>query len=354
MIDAPNETLEILTHVVRAVRENPAAVYVNQEKCEHIDLCAASLLNELAYAASADLRVNLGGRYPSNEEAREIVEATGLPARFGLTRAKSNFKLFPVVRGGSHRSVRHTGKTLERAAADLANYLERCFGSVGYALETQAKNWLGRLLGEVLGNVEDHSSGQDWWILAYMRRPKSKPYGDCHICIFNFGPTIAETLRQMPDSELRQDLVALVARHSSRGFFSSLTGRWSEDALWTLYALQEGVTRHYGDPTKHHGTGTAEMIEAFHELGGTVGGEQPRMCLVSGDTHILFDGRHRLHVPEGADPDGNRQITFNDAKSLEFPPDEGTIRRLSRKFPGNLISLRFYMHQQFLRDRRES
>jgi hypothetical protein len=296
-IDSPNESLEALAMFVRAVRDNPGKIHIDQNQCEQIDLCAASVLNELAHAASRELRVPIQGRYPASAEAREIVEATGLPARVGLTRAKSHFKVFPVIRGGKKKSLHHTGPSLRRAAASLADYLERCFRSVGYQLERTAKDLLGRLLGEVLGNVEDHVDGRDWWVVAYMRRPSSKAYGDCHISIFNFGPTVAETLKSMPASQLRQDIEDLVDLHREKGLFKALGGRWSEDALWTLYALQEGVTRFYGDPDKHHGTGTAEMIEAFQRLGGTIGGEQPRMCLLSGDTHILFDGTHTLWVP---------------------------------------------------------
>lgn len=347
-IDDPEATLRALRTFVAGVRDNPSLVRVDQAACTQIDLCAASVLNELAVEASRKLKVGLQGRFPlQSEETREIVVATGLPARLGLTKPHSHFLLFPVQRGGRTTAFNRRTATKGRASTLLADYLENCFARVGYQLKREAKTRLGDLTGEVLGNVEDHVPEHDWYMQAYMRLPGDRPYGDCHIAIFNFGPTIAETLQSMSDPGLRSAITDLVQTHRRRNFFQIQPG-WTEEGLWTLYALQEGVTRLSGQPGQHHGIGTADMIEAFQELGGTLGGEQPKMCVLSGHTHITFDSTYPIRLEPHVDGVDRRTIAFNRSNQLDEPPDPKAVRHLDNYFPGTLISLRFFMHEPFL------
>ena len=72
------------------------------------------------------------------------------------------------------------------------------------------------------------------------------------------------------------------------------------------------------------------------------------MCIISGDTQILFDGRY---WPSERVAHGEKAtvMAFNDANDLHVPPDKANVMSLTKFFPGTLISLRFYLSADDLR-----
>lgn len=350
-IDSPDDALAVMERFVVLARGGARQVYFDQGKCESIDLCAGALLNVLAVDAELRLKMGLQGRYPASREALEIVIATGLPKALGVVPVElPNFDTFPMRHGGTDRRSGLLPSAKEHVAGELCSYLVNCYrGLGGYSLTAEGKEKLGKIVGEVLGNAEEHAPGNDWFLTGYLRKPQDRAFGDCHISIFNFGPTLAETLRSLPPGDYRSDIEELVGEHQKRGFFGIVRPGWSEDGLWTLYALQEGVSR-LNAPGTSRGVGTADMISEFQRLGKTADPAfQPRMCLVSGKTHILFDGRHEMSLAAMEDGSERRVIAFNRDNNLHEPPDAGYVTELTRHFPGTLISLRFYIDSEYLR-----
>jgi hypothetical protein len=199
---------------------------------------------------------------------------------------------------------------------------------------------------EVIGNAEEH--GGHWYTIGFYRREKGKgASGECHIVIFNFGQTIYESLNSDDTSEQLKDKIrALADRHRTRGLFDLLTKRrWSEEALWTLYALQEGVSRFsFTKRGVDRGNGTIDMISFFTSLAAS----PSKMCLLSGRAYILFDG---TFIPQDkliANSEKRRVIAFNKQNDLEKPPNKKCVFTLPTGFPGTLISLRFSLRKDNL------
>lgn len=347
--------MEMLAKFVDHARDGARSLSIDQRDCEQLDLCAATVLNVLGLEARVRLRTAFDGQYPGSPEAREIVAATGLPK---LLKAKvpdvGNFLVFRLRHGGlKPRPSLYRPSLKEEVSSDLAKYLDECLGLYGYGFSPAARQYAGQLTGEVLGNAEDHAPMWPWYVAAYLRQPEGKDFGDCHLTFLNFGPTLAETLKSLETgSELRRRIEALVDLHRQSRFFGILRPEWTEEGLWTLYALQEFVTRHFGsDNVLSRGVGTADMIEAFQSLGRSAeSGYRPRMCIVSGNTQILFDDNpsHRMRAAELEGVGGVRTIAFNAENDLRKPPDPGTVRKLKRFFPGTVISLRFYLDERYL------
>jgi hypothetical protein len=349
-IDQPNEALAFMGEFVKASRSGARQIFIDQEKSEAIDLCAGSLLNAFALEAAQRLRTNLGGRYPVASEPQEIVVATGAPKALGLALPHLvHFDTFPMRHGGTNRRSKLVPSTNEQVASDLCAYLVRCYADLaGYTLTNDGERRLLNLVGEVLANAEEHAPGHDWYLTGYLRKPGDKPFGDCHIAIFNFGPSLAETLRSLPPGPYRSDVEALVDHHKRWNFFGIVRPGWSEDGLWTLYALQEGVSR-LNAPDTSRGVGTADMISEFQRLGGTADPNvQPKMCVVSGSTHILFDISRPMKLQKMENGPDRRVIAFNEPNNLLEPPDTGFVTQLNSPFPGTLISLRFYIDSRYL------
>ena len=110
------------------------------------------------------------------------------------------------------------------------------------------KNYLSSLLTEIIGNAEEH--GGAWATIGHwaFTGTGENRFGECHIVILNHGKTIYESLSQVRDSgPLGRQLEALSDLHKRQGFFGFSQG-WDEETLWTLYALQERISRYTGTP----------------------------------------------------------------------------------------------------------
>ena len=350
-IDGPEKALECLEQFSRAALSGAKTVSIHQRDCEQIDLCAAAVLNSLALEASQRLRLTLQGSYPSAREPQEIVRAAGLPKFLGLPVPEpEGFLTFKLVRGRRTRAAADTASEKEISTQRLTEYVNLCLARYDHKLSPEGTDRFGRLLGELLANAEDHSGRGEWWIAGYLRHPKSAPFGDCHITIFNFGKTLAESLQELPlTSLLRKQIMALVEEHTKRKFFA--VRAWTEENLWTLYALQEGVSR-YNDQAEHlghRGFGTTEMIRMFQLLGQSrTATVQPVMCVVSGHTHIRFDNSVRLDLQPTGTGQQRRVIAFNAENDLRRPPERHYVHNLDHFFPGTLISLRFFLDRGYL------
>lgn len=350
-IENPEQTLAVFREAVEAMRRGPRRIVIDQRKCVLIDICAAAVLNTLALEAHRTIGNNYAGFYPGKGEALEIVVATGLPKVLGVKLPPMrHFRKFHVRKGPQPKTSLLAPTWKERVGSELTEYLAACFKRCGHRLTREGRKRIGKLLGEVLANAEDHASGNPWFITGYLRQPAERAFGDCHITVFNFGPTIAETLQGLPAGGYRTDVESLVQEHRQRRLFGLVRPKWSEQGLWTVYALQEGVSR-LNAPGTSRGVGTADMIEEFQKLGRTAGnGPEPRMSLLSGNIHILFDGRHRIQLEEMEASRPRRIIAFNETNDLLEPPDDGAVTHLEHGFPGTLLSLRFYIDQRYLKD----
>jgi len=167
--------------------------------------------------------------------------------------------------------------------------------------------------------------------------------------IFNFGKSIYETL-DTPNRQgaMTEDIRRLVAIHQQKSFFG-FGNKFNERDLWTLYGLQDGVSRFSGEPGGvDRGRGTVNMIEAFTRLGkSTDVDKEPIMTIVSGSTRIVLDKKYPLQSKtlEGGP---RRIIAFNKNNSLEEKPDDANVHSLRGRFPGTVLSFRFFMDKVYL------
>lgn len=351
-IEAPDDALATLETLVSfVVGKRTQKIRIEQRDCELIDLCAESVASALGVEASRKLGVQFSGVFPKSDDQRDIVLATGLPRQLGveLPAPREGFMTFALSHGRKVKEVANRSSRREVETDRLTQYINDCLQRYSFELSNESARYLSSLVGEVIGNAEDHSGRNEWWIAGYLHQGPNKEYGDCHITIFNFGKTLSQTLRSLPpNSLLRRDIEALVKVHSRRRLFGP---SWTEDALWTLYALQEGVSRYNieADRLGYRGFGTVDMIRFFQHLGQSSGSKsQPQMCVVSGNTHILFDNKYTMQLITTATGERRRIIAFNRKNSLEDPPEKGYVNSLARSFPGTLISLRFYFDRAHL------
>jgi hypothetical protein len=212
----------------------------------------------------------------------------------------------------------------------------------------------------VLDNAEQHAGGSpEWYTIGYYDRLEDpEDGGTCHIVLLNFGQTIYESLNSEQTSpEMIRAIKDLADTHRSRGWFKVMAKNfdilfpiWEEQALWTLYSLQEGVSRFRNlQGGEDRGNGTVKMIEFFSD----VASGNPQMALVSGRTHIFFDNKYKMATRTVAGGEQRKVIAFNESNDLNERPDHHYVKSISGNFPGTLISLRFQLRRADLANIRE-
>jgi len=347
-IESPDEAIDVLNQLVRySIHPKTRRIDFLQDRCALLDHCAESAATALAIQARNWSMIRFRGTFPASEDQRAIVLATGMPYGLGLPLPEPDGFLKFRLRHGRRGAAAERSTINELQSTKITQYVDECLANYGSQLTARGRDYLTTLVSEVLDNAEQHSERRDWWIAGYLRQQSTDVFGDCHITIFNFGRTIAESLRELPsDALLRRRIEELVSLHRGR-----LLGGLTEDNLWTLYALQGAVSRFNGGKETlgdTRGNGTVQLIEFFQKLGKTAQGHAPKMCIVSGSTHILFDGTYQMRRQKSPSGEETAIIAFNHDNDLRKKPDGKYVRQLRATFPGTLISLRFYLDPDYL------
>lgn len=276
--------------------------------------------------------------------ASGILQHLGLPESRLTPEDEGKVRRYYLYRG-KQKNI-EVGKNRDVAATELTDYFDSCLDGLGHQLTPKGKAYLSALLSEVIGNAEEH--GGPWSMIGHWEYSESggKRFGECHIVILNSGKTIYESLdRQNNSPQLKEQLRQLSNIHRDQGFFSFLGPGWDEETLWTLYALQERVSRYAGTPRgKDRGNGTVSFIEFFQKLAADGSG---KMCIASGHAYILFNGKYHLQqVPWGGE--SLKIIAFNADNDLHRPPDRDCVYRLDHPNPGTLVSIRLTLDASYL------
>lgn len=364
-LEDPNTALSFVEELQReCVKGYVREIYLDHEGCKSLGLCAQSymdivLMDNMERRSRSKSPLIVGGRHSKNTEVNIMLRATGtlrqvkhphmqLPPEVekGIVRSelyRSSIKRRDRLIGQRHHlSYELLRRSSERdvAATRLVQYFNRCLNTQGCELNPHGRKYLIDLLTEVIGNCEEH--GGRWFTIGYFRESPAKNAGDCHIAMFNFGASMFHSLNSRSSSRAMKDEIAEIAKKHAGG--PNWGKDYDEETVWTICALQEGVSRYRDRPGgETRGTGTIEMINAFSQLAG----KYERMCIVSGGSYILFDGRFDLKNREL--PGGTRKvIAFNDSNDLRHPPDKRNVYKLRSSFPGTMVSVRLSLEQEHL------
>jgi hypothetical protein len=313
-------------------------------------------------------KIKARGKWSRENDVNVLLASNGILKHLGHPISNSippelmeRLRIFELRKG--RRITPTQTSDAELAATALMDFFNSCLQVEGFRLNRRSERMLSELIAEVLGNAEEHSASarkrnrREWYVIGYYKHSEVESEGGlCHIVLFNFGDSIFESLKAPGTSlELTHQIESLSEIHKKSGFFDRVVQIarglyfanvrvWQDEALWTLYALQEGVSRYNHLPgNEDRGNGTVRMIEFFTDLAS----RDPRMALVSGRTWILFDGSYRLQtiMKEGG---ARKIIAFNEENDLKLPPDSERVRTLEAKFPGTLVTLKFGLRQSDL------
>lgn len=230
-------------------------------------------------------------------------------------------------------------KQREIDITEMVDYVIDCMSKMNRQLTADAENNLFKVIGEVLINAEEHSSGDKRFAIGYFQESadNGEHIGIFNLAILNFGKTIYEKFSDpnCPNKSVVGEMKDLSSKYTKKGLFSKAD--FEEQTLWTLYALQEGVT---SKAEWRRGNGSIRFIDSFFSLKGDNEKDNiSYLSIVSGNTKIIFDGTYRLiDKVKGKQNKMFKMMTFNENGDIEAKPDNKFVTFVDNYFPGTIIS----------------
>lgn len=324
-------------------------IILDYKNCTRIDvdasLCMDVLLREfITYIDNCKKKrynVNpkkIGPDNLINENVDKVLYSVGAQRNLGgIHKEYPDVIALPVLTN-SKNNPRQNAIT-EVQTTQIVNYIKECLKKMNRTLSVEARTGLYKVLGEVMTNADHHCTMNNRYAIGFFQEIENEAdhYGVFNFTILNFGKTIYQTFKDgCENRKTVEQMTELSEDYTKRRFF--VKADFEEETLWTLYALQEGVT----SKKERRGTGTVEYLHNFFNLKGDVSKDNiSQLVIVSGNTRIIFDGTYQM--VEKTDISRKRPlktITFNNSGDIKDKPDRNFVKFAPNFFPGALISAR--------------
>lgn len=329
-------------------------VYIDYANCTKIDVDAsicmdiiiADFINYYIACHKNMKKIGVSEITPLNYNTPVIEKVLFSIGAFSnlLRQSKKIDGITPFPLSINNRESRLCAQKREVDITRMVDYIIDCLGKVNRNLTADAETNLYKVIGEMIINAEEHSTTAKRYAIGYFeeRNEEGRHYGIFNLSILNFGATIYDTFKSDACENIivKEQMADLSARYTRNGFFRK--AKFEEETLWTLYALQEGVTR---KKEWKRGNGTIRFIESFFNLkGNSLCDSKSKMVIISGNTCILFDGRYKI-VEKKRNDKIYKMMTFNDVGNVENVPDDKYVTYTDNKFPGTIITARIFIDE---------
>ena len=236
------------------------------------------------------------------------------------------------------RLKRTSEEETELEITSLCEYVVNSLSKVGRELTDDEIENLYDVIGEALVNADEHSTTKYRFSIGYFEKKKSdgRSVGLFKLAIMNLGKTIYQKFKDpaCPNQKHVERMKQLSDKYTKRRMF--FPKRFEEETLWTLYALQDGVT----SKKQKRGSGSITIIESFFKMKGNDDFDNlSQMMIVSGSACIKFDGTHKIQKKLDENGKSMSVMTFNKSGSIEDQPDNKFVYGNDSFYPGTLISL---------------
>lgn len=359
----PDESYTAIKKIVVAlVCQKCHSLWIDYSRCEESDLLTQVFMDSIFWDwnkfVSGCARANLKkyirnysyGARNINSTLQKMINSVGSPTIL-LNRKTEYDKVIPF-------NLRYFDQSLKSGLqSDAANeldttllleYVDKCLDRIGKTMTSDAMKALGTVVGETVINASEHSTLKARYLIGYFEDQSAESCIEkrsmLNLVILNYGQSIYETFKEpmskeAVNSKCLAQMQELSLKYIKKRLFSDVEFR--ESTLWTLYALQQGVSI---IPDSNRGNGTIQFIKEFFNLRESDENNESRMFILSGDTTIEFDGTYK--VVDHIDEEGNKMgvLAFNKQGILSKKPDKRFVRYSKNFFPGTAIYARIALN----------
>jgi len=371
LVRKPEESFFFLKSLFKAlVFQKHKTIVIDYSKCKYLGLDAQVLMDIIIKEILTFYKVlkrksdtgffrtpEVLGTFGDDDDIDKLLFSVGSFVLHAKKLKKySDIIRYPLCIFDKEKSV-NAVKSAEQKDIDttkLVEYVLDCLKRMKITLTPERIEDLCTVIGEILINAEEHSTTSHRFSIGYFKDvvdENSKHYGIFNLVILNFGETIYQKFKQNP--EVSSDVISKMKRLSQEYTSKSLFSRrkFEEETLWTLYALQEGVTSTSKKEYKKRGNGSIRFIESFFNIKGTVEEQDSisKMAILSGHTKITFDGKYGIKS-KAVNGEMFKVMTFNESGRIEDLPDNEYIEYVPEHFPGTLIAVKLLIEENDIRN----
>lgn len=351
LIDHSEESFRFLRLLFDAIQNGGTEkIFIDYSKCERIDVDASicmdlilaqhiKYLNDCKRRGYDDVFPNFIQPINFNRpHINKILFSIGAYSNLrGFNIRYSDTLPLPVLVNSQDREDRWNVSEID--LTKIVEYIKQCLGRMGRELTQEAETEFYKVVGEVMSNAEEHSSMPHRFAIGFFQEyHNDEQFGIFNFSIFNFGDTIYDTFKsaKCKNPKVVKQMEELSEDYTKRGWF--LKPDFQEETLWTLYALQEGVT----SKEKKRGNGSIQYIENFFRLkGDLIKDDVSKLVIMSGNTRVVFDGTYKIFEKPSKDKKREfKMITFNKSQDIHDKPDQEFVTFAPQFFPGTMISAR--------------
>lgn len=352
IITNSNESYSVLKTLLPALLGTECEeIIVDYKKTDHIGLSTQVLFDIILFnslifldSPNAHKKINIKG-INFNNEIKKFLLSVGSASHINSEITFEDVEKYPLcVYKKNDLSYNEIHTT------ELVDYVINSLAKIGRKLTKKRIDNLSTVIGEILINAEEHSTTNHRFSVGFFKSNENS--GKFRLSILNLGETIYEKFKD-PNCrrpEIVEKMKTLSVKYKSGSIFSR---SFDEGVLWTLYALQEGVTSTDPKEYKKRGNGSIRFIESFFDIKGKKDKKDQfsKMYIISGNTCIEFDGTYE--IMEKNDQSENKKsdfkvMTFNKSGNLEEKPDSKYVKKIGAYFPGTLIEAEILFDQDDL------
>jgi hypothetical protein len=335
-------------------RQSLSEIILDYNNCRQIDVDASICMDIMLYEFIRYFKIcrnqghpvkvqSITARNYSHYDIKKILFSIGTFKILGIKEIKfENITPYHLCIGD--KEIIDYPKKREVDITQMVDYIINCLFKMNRNLTAEAEDSLYKVIGEVMINAEEHSNTNKRFSIGYFEETVSNSahIGIFNLSIMNFGQTIYESFKSpnCKNQKVVKQMQNLSEKYTHRKFFKK--AEFEEETLWSLYALQEGVTRKLD---WKRGNGSIRFIENFFKLkGDDKNDDKSKMIITSGNTRIIFNGEYTIFEKprlEGGKP--YKMMTFNSEKDLDNKPDKKYVHYAENYFPGTLISAKIWI-----------
>lgn len=364
IVDNPKESYRFLRELVSAlIHQIFPIVNLDYSACESLDLNTQVFMDIILKDIIAFNRVRRAFSLPTNvkkislvkmvnDDIKKLLFSVGSPAVHRNRTIKYD-DIIPYKLCIHDREIgRSPLRIKEQKDIDttkLVEYVLECLKKLNRALTPDKLEDLCNVIGEILINAEEHSTTKYRFSIGYFHEHKvdGNHFGVFKLVILNLGKTIYEKFKdpECPNQGIVAKMKKLSEQYTRRSFFRP--SAFEEETLWTLYALQEGVTSVDPERFKKRGNGSIQFIESFFNMKGKakVADRDSKMTILSGNTNITFDGTYNISTGQVGGEEF-KFMTFNTTRNIEDRPDTKYVKFVDNYFPGTIISANILFNEE--------
>lgn len=355
--DSHNDCVSVFTQLAASLYHHSKEVCIDFSECEDISVSTMTLL----YILIRDFRASLG-------KGKKKIKSTKLtvkpPSKTDDLRVMKYLKIFdfydykdftdndgeflklPVLSGKFRGSYVENRKAT--AAKQIVEFINQSYRPANKILSPKGRNLFEGLTNEMLNNAEDHSIKNETWYVSGVTFHDSNIEADLlelNLTILNFGDSFFEGFeRTKRENAANYQKLEKLLEHHQKQF--SLRKRFEKESLFTLYMLNEGISRlKYEDASR--GNGTMPFLKAFSDLEDKgPQGKKYRSVLkiITGHTTLSCDSDV---VPYGED-EKHLRISLNKEQDFLKLPEPQYLQYHSKYFPGSFIECKVFLNKNLV------